>query len=425
MSAAHSFGGGVIGGVTAGSYSPVMRILHTADWHVGRLIRGRSRADEHRAVLAEIAAIAADERVDLVIVAGDLFDTAAPSAESERIVYAALLALAATGATVVVLAGNHDSDRRLQAVAPLLELGRVVTRPVFARPDQGGLVEVRARDGASTALVACLPFLSQRYVVRADELMSQDADRSSQQYAERVQRLLAALTTGFRHDTVNVVAAHAMVVGATIAGSERLAHTVFEYSISAAAFPVAAHYVALGHLHRPQRIAGPCPVHYSGSPLQLDFGEAGEDKSILIVDASPGRPARVTAVPLRAGRRLRVLHGTLGELRAVAGTTGADHLRVHLHEPLRVGLADDVRALFPCAVDVIVERSDDDPRAPGERPPNAERSPQELFAAYLDERGLADARLVDLFDELWTELADGLADGPADGRADAPPARLP
>ena len=102
-----------------------MRFLHTGDWHVGKALRGRSQADEHRAVLAEVAAVAEAEQVDAALVAGDLFDTAAPSAESEQIVYEALLALARTGAHVVVVSGNHDNERRLQAVAPLLELGRV------------------------------------------------------------------------------------------------------------------------------------------------------------------------------------------------------------------------------------------------------------------------------------------------------------
>ncbi|CAN5182678.1 exonuclease SbcCD subunit D [soil metagenome] len=380
-----------------------MKILHTADWHVGRLIRGRSRAAEHEAVLAEIAAIAASERVDLVIVAGYLFDTAAPSAESERIVYEALLALAATGAAVVVLAGNHDSDRRLQAVAPLLELGRVVTRPVFARPDEGGVVEVLSRDGTETALVACLPFLSQRHVVKAADLMDDDADRSAQRYSERAHRLVAALTAGFGPRTVNIVAAHCMVVGATVAGSERIAHTVFDYSVSATAFPASAHYVALGHLHRQQRLAGACPVYYSGSPLQLDFGEAGDDKGVLVVEAKPAAPATVTPVVLVGGRRLRVLRGTLDELTQLAGSTGDDHLRVHVHEPVRVGLADAVRDLFPDVVDVAVERPDGDTdgrRRPRRRPGQA---PNELFGAYLTEQGVDDERLVALFDELLAE----------------------
>ena len=102
-----------------------MKLLHTSDWHVGKAIRGASRADEHRDVLAEIAAVAEAESVDLVVVAGDLFDTSTPSPESEEIVYRALLALSRTGTTVAVIAGNHDNARRLRAVAPLLRLGDV------------------------------------------------------------------------------------------------------------------------------------------------------------------------------------------------------------------------------------------------------------------------------------------------------------
>jgi exonuclease SbcD len=98
-----------------------MRILHTADWHVGKTIRGLSRADEHRAVLDEIVGLATERSVDLVIVAGDLFDTASPTPEAEQIVYQALLGLRASGAQVVVIAGNHDNPNRLLAVAPLFD----------------------------------------------------------------------------------------------------------------------------------------------------------------------------------------------------------------------------------------------------------------------------------------------------------------
>jgi exonuclease SbcD len=384
-----------------------VKILHTGDWHVGRAIRGRSRAAEHEAVLAEIAALAGEHDVDLVLVAGDLFDTAAPAPESERIVYRALLDLAATGAAVVVVAGNHDSDRRLQAVEPLLSLGRVVTRPVFDR----GLIEIAGRDGAETALVAAVPFLSQRWVVRADDLLADGADPGAhgQQYAERMRRLVAALTEGFRPDTVNLVVAHCMVAGGALGGGERPAHTVFEYAVDPTAFPTSAHYVALGHLHRRQRVPGPCPAEYSGSPLQLDFGETANRPSVNIVDAAPGRPARVEAVELTAGRRLTTVAGTLDELRVVAEARvhGDDHLKVVVREPLRAGLADDVRALFPGCVDVTIER----PEAAGSTADGtaastrAGRTPRDLFAQYLDEQGVGDERVIRLFDELYEEAS--------------------
>lgn len=382
-----------------------MKFLHTSDWHVGRTIRGRSRAEEHVAVLAEIASIAEAEAVDAVLVVGDLFDVAAPTAESERIVFRALLDLAATGATVLVLAGNHDNARRLQAVAPLLELGSVITRPVFHKPEEGGLVEITSRDGTERAKVAVLPFLSQRYVVRAAELLELEAQDHGQMYDARVRELLASLCAGFEAGTVNLVAAHLTVSGGRLGGGERAAHTVFEYEVGAVSFPVEAQYVALGHLHRRQQVPGPGQIHYSGSPLQLDFGETRDIKSVTVVEASAGVPARVKDVELTAGRELRTLRGTLADLRAAAAEQGDAWLKVVVLEVPRVGLADEVRDLFPEAVDVVVER----PGAEEAETPRAQRqghSPSELFGHYLAEQGIRDPALEALFDDVLHQVEE-------------------
>jgi exonuclease SbcD len=378
-----------------------MRILHTSDWHVGKTIRGRSRADEHTAVLGEIAGIAAADAVDLVLVTGDLFDTAAPTAESERIVYRALLDLAATGATVIVLGGNHDNDRRLQAVEPVLDLGRIITRAMVAKADEGGVVEVQSPAG-ETALVAVVPFLSQRYVVRADELMRGEAATHITAYAERVRLIVEQLCRGFRDDTINLIAAHLFVDGAAMGGGERPAHTVLDYAVAGTAFPGSAHYVALGHLHRAQQVPSPAKAWYAGSPLQLDFGETNDEKCVLVVDAAPGKPARVERRPLAAGRRLRTVKGSLAELAGLEA--GDDYLRVVVREPARAGLGDDVRALFSEAVEVLVEA----PEAAGGAEAGAAgrrsgRSPHDLFADYLAERSIDDARVTRLFAELLEE----------------------
>jgi len=391
-----------------------MRFLHTGDWHVGKALRGRSRADEHRAVLAEVAAMAEAEQVDAVLVAGDLFDTAAPSAESEQIVYEALLALARTGAHVVVVSGNHDNERRLQAVAPLLELGRVTVAASFRRPADGGVIDVPSRDGAERARVALLPFLSQRWVVRADELMATAADQQAQAYGERMRLLIQALTAGFQADAVNVVIAHLFAMGGVLGGGEREAQTILDYAVSATAFPANAQYVALGHLHRSQVIAGPCPIRYAGSPLQLDFGETADRKSVLVAEAHPGRPVELREHPLTAGRRLRTLEGTLEEVLAQAGSTGDDYLRVRLREAPRVGLAEAVRERFADCVDVQVLR----PGPPGAATAHGSDSgagagvdghrgePAALFRQYLAAtRGEVDEALAGLFAELVEECA--------------------
>jgi DNA repair protein SbcD/Mre11 len=397
-----------------------MRILHTSDWHVGRTVRGRSRADEHRAVLAEIAGVAHDRDVDLILVAGDQFDTGAPSAESERIVYRALLDLADTGAHVVVLAGNHDNPRRWAAIRPLLELGNVHLADQIARPDAGGVLDLPTRDG-EVARVALVPLLSQRAVVSSDQLMHRDAAQHAGTYAERAARIIAALTADFGSDTVNLVVGHLTVAGASgpaLGGGERQAHTIFDYVVPPQAFPSTAHYVALGHLHLPHRVPGPAPLWYSGSPLHLDFGEADRGaKAVLVVEVTPTTPARVDQVPLASGRRMRTLRGSLDQVVAARDEVGDDLLRVVLDESPRAGLADEVRAALPEAVDVAVApREDDDGTTPTALDTAALRaSPAALFREYLDDVGVDDARVPALFDRLLDEVQEGETDRTDDG----------
>jgi exonuclease SbcD len=375
-----------------------VRILHTADWHVGKTLGGRSRAAEHQAVLAEIAAIARRERVELTLVAGDLFDSVSPGPEAERIVYGALLELGRQ-APVVVVPGNHDNEHRLAAIAPVLALAGIIVRSSVSAE----LVEVESHSG-ETARIAPLPWLSQRFVIKADQLMSRDADQLSGQFAERMRRVLAAITAGFHDEGVNLVIGHVTIAGGTLGGGERTAQTIFDYWVPPTAFPAAAHYVALGHLHRMQRMPAACPVQYSGSPLQLDFSDVEDSKHVLLVEASAGRPARVEPVELTSGRCLRTLSGSLAELAATAGTTGEDYLRVRVREPARAGLADEVRDLFSDnVVKILVEA---DPGHPSEASEERRRTmpARELFARYLSDRGVADDRMLGLFDRLYEEL---------------------
>lgn len=386
-----------------------MKLLHTSDWHVGRGIRGRSRADEHRAVLAEIVEITAEEQVDVVLVTGDAFDTATPTPEAEAIVYRALLDLADTGAHVVVLAGNHDNPRRWAALEPVLNRSTVHVAADVRPPDDGGVLDLQTASG-EVARIALVPFLSQRSVVKADQLMSRRADQHAARYAERARRVLQALTAGFGPDTVNIVAAHLTVASGqpVLGGGERAAHTIFDYLVPPTAFPASAQYVALGHLHQPHRIPGACPIWYCGSPLHLDFGEVERDhKAVLVVEAEPNLPATVRTVDLTRGRPLRTVRGPLAELESRVAELGDAHLRVVLTDPERAGLADEVRERFPTAVDVRIER--DDEAGDGEQAwelDDFHQSPADLFAQYLDEAQVTDPDLTALFAELLEQVAD-------------------
>jgi exonuclease SbcD len=210
------------------------------------------------------------------------------------------------------------------------------------------------------------------------------------------------LCAGATADEVNLLVGHLMVHGASPSGDEREAHTVMDYSVSAHAFPAGLSYVALGHLHRHQRVPAPAPVYYAGSPLQLDFGEVEQAKGVVVVEASPGLPARVQFRPLRSGRRLRVLRGSLAEVEALAADVADDdYVKVVLDEATRPGLADAARRLVPQAVDVIIDPARRPQQAP--RRVRAGRSHRELFVEYLRERDAFDERVVALFDELAEE----------------------
>lgn len=373
-----------------------MKLLHTSDWHVGKRLKGESRLEEHARVLAEIAGVAREEAVDVIVVAGDVYESAAPAPDAQAVALQALLHLRDTGAKVVVIAGNHDNPHQFEALRPVMAELDITMLGHPARPEAGGFLELTTRGGERVNL-AMLPFCSQRYIVRAAQLMTGDAAEYAGDYAERMRALLEVLTAGFSGDAVNVVVAHCMARGGRLGGGERDAQTVEPYWVSGTAFP-AAHYVALGHLHLTQEIPGGAPIWYCGSPIQVDFGEEGDAKHVLVIEATPTKPAKVRPVALESGVRLATAEGTLAELRELAAGFGDAYLRVVAHEPARAGLADEVRALFG---DRVVEvRLDSSATTTGERPRRTGRSAHDLFASYLAEQAYEDDRLVALFDRL-------------------------
>jgi DNA repair protein SbcD/Mre11 len=391
-----------------------VKILHTSDWHVGKVLKGRDRHEEHAAVLRSIVATARDEDVDVVLVAGDLFETAAPAAKAQGLVMRTLLALREDARQVVVIAGNHDNQALLDAVyRPVLgELGlHVLGTP--KRPDSGGLMTLRTRAGEMIN-VAALPFLSHRYAVRAAEVMLHQTAEHALDYARRVADIVALLGAGFTPEAVNVVMAHATLLGGRRGGGERDVQSTLDYELSASIFPVTAHYAALGHLHRQQEIPGPCPIFYSGSPLAIDFGEEANESVALVVTAAPGIRADVRPVPVTGGRRLRTLRGTLDEVIAEGEQAGDAYLRVVLAEPGRAGLGDLVREKLPDALEVML----DDEHRPrpgtrgGDRPSRAGRGPLQLFGDYLGEQNIEDPRIPRMFAELLDELTGAPDDSP-------------
>ncbi len=382
-----------------------MRFLHTADWHIGKTLRGRDRTDEYAAALDEVARVAIESKVDAILVGGDVFDSATPPVEAERLVYEFLARLVPERIPVLVIAGNHDHPRRLEALRHLLESLDIHVRAEVRSPSDGGVVTLPSRDGRESARVAVLPFVHERQVVDACRLMGPE-EEWYEEYSRRVGQMLQRLAAGFSADSVNVVLAHLLVSGARVGTGERPLHVVESYGVEPAQLPAGAQYVALGHLHRPQQVAERPPAFYSGSLIELDFGEREQEKRVILVEARPGAAARVESIPLSAGRRLRDVIGTLDELRARREELASALLRVTLRvkapEP---GLADEVRASLPGAVEITLdyERA---ALAPLQRR-DADMDPRELYREFCRQRlgREPDAELARLFAEVYEEAS--------------------
>ena len=294
-----------------------MRILHTSDWHLGRSLEGRSRLEEQVKFIDELCGIAEEEKVNLVLVAGDIFDTVNPSAAAEELYYEALDRLAAGGSrAVVVIAGNHDNPERLCAAAPLaLRYGITLfglpkeilsTTPFY--PDKvcrlaagQGWAKIRIPNLAETAVVAMLPYPSES---RLNEILTPSLDENEmrQEYSQRVKQLFAVLAANFQADTVNLGVSHLYVRGGVESESERPIQLGGAPTVEADVMPGEAQYMALGHLHRPQAVKGaPVLTRYSGSPLAYSFSETGYAKSVMLIEAFPGQAAVPKEILLSSG----------------------------------------------------------------------------------------------------------------------------
>ena len=380
-----------------------MRFLHTGDWHVGKTLRGRSRLDEQQQVITEILDIALRERVDCLLMAGDLFDSVAPPADAERLVFDCFAEIVKRGIDTVLIGGNHDHPKKLAALRALLDPLKIRIRPEPESAASGGIVEID-RNG-ERARVAVLPWVSERKLVTIADLMAPEDDWR-RIYSEDVACMASVLARGFSPETVNILMAHVYAAGAQTGASERSLHVTIPFALDAARFPSAAQYIALGHIHKPQRVmASPAHCEYSGSTLQLDFGEQGQTKRVVLIDCKAGAPAHVETIPLTQGRQLTEVQGTLDELRSSALFWMNDFLRVTLEvKSASPGLANEVRKLFPNAVEIRIRALETEPPPPPEA--GAVIAPADHFAQFhrATQESTAPVELMEAFARLYDEV---------------------
>ena len=319
-----------------------MRLLHTSDWHLGRSLHGTDLLAEQEAVLAQLAAVVLAERVDVVLVAGDVYDRAVPSADATDVLNRTLNRLVAAGATVVMTPGNHDSARRLNYGSGLFARAGVHVRAETPRLDEPVLLA----DEHGEVAVYGIPYLEPE--VARHELGLAEARGHEGVLRAAMDRVRADLF--LRPGARSVVLAHAFVGGAEPSESERDICVGGVDRVPEAVFD-GVDYVALGHLHRPQSLSS--RMRYSGSPLPYSFAEAGHGKQAWLVELGPGGLAGVRPVPLSLPRPLTVLTGELAGLLADPAHAGAEEHFVSVTLTDAVRPADPMRQLrrrFPHCV---------------------------------------------------------------------------
>ena len=294
-----------------------MRILHTSDWHIGRLLFGRKRHEEHEAFLEWLAALLERDRIDVCIVAGDVFDNTTPSNRSQALYYRFLRRATASGrCRVVVVAGNHDSPTFLDAPRDLLQgLGVHVMGAASASPADEVLVLNDQETGEACLVVLAIPYLRDRDIRVAQPGESlEDKERhlveGIRHHYRQVFQAAEAKRAALGRPVPMIATGHLFAAGSVTVEGDGVRNLYIGTlaQIHGDVFPLGLDYLALGHLHVPQSVGGSQTIRYSGSPLPMGFGEAGQQKCVLTIDLSSGRP-EVAVVPIPVFQSLETLRG--------------------------------------------------------------------------------------------------------------------
>lgn len=378
-----------------------MKILHTSDWHLGKRLAGKNRLDEQREVLSEIVGVVRSCGADVLLIAGDVFDTFVPPAEAEELFYSVLLDIAETAVPVAV-AGNHDDAQRLSApdglarACGILLLGGGRQEMCFSGNYGGKPTDIETGDGfaritrgGETLNLAYLEYPS------AAKLAELAGEKNYVDFvSEEADRRCACFTEG----GINMFMSHLFVTGAEgqlsdereLGGSKLLPLSALPLEKSV--------YTALGHIHKPFTVSKSGAVYYSGSVMQLSFDDAS-DKRALLIDTD-GKSLSVTSVPLTKGRRLARVKVSSEQEALAALDDNADKYVMLDYEsaiPLSGRAVSDFRKReCYCGVNVIPVRGEEKSAAQARRG----KSDGQLFEMFYAEKcggKKPDGRLTELF----------------------------
>lgn len=336
--------------VSKDSYNIMIRILHTADWHLGQTFFGYDRTEEHETFLNWLAEEIRQKEIDALIIAGDVFDVSNPSAASQSMYYRFIYRVTAENPylQIVIVAGNHDSAARLEAPLPLLQAMRTEVRGVVRKLEGGEIdydhltIELKNRSGEIELLCMAVPFLRQGDYPAVNTEGNSYAEGVRELYAQLLQRLWKR-----RKENQAILAiGHLQATGSEIAERDYSERTVIGglECVSPEAFSEKIAYTALGHIHKAQRVSGRENVRYAGSPIPMSFAEKHYHHGVVMVTFDDGCALEITrlecpksislvSVPSGEPALPEVVLGALKELPEVEGAAPYLEVKVLLEEP--------------------------------------------------------------------------------------------
>ncbi len=373
-----------------------MKLMHLSDLHLGKTLCGYSLLDDQRYILDRILEITQAQKPDAVLIAGDVFDRSAPSAETVALMDDFLTRLSALGSPILMIAGNHDSPERIAYGGRIMERSSIFMSPVY----DGTIKSVTLTDAHGKVCFWLMPFLHP-----ADVRQFYPETKPNVNDALRTVIDTMELDPSVRH----VLLAHQFVTGASLSGSEEVYCGTAE-QVSAEVFAPFM-YTALGHLHNPMNVGSP-RVRYCGTPLKYSASEAGSSKSVTFAELGEiGTEPVITEIPLVPLRDMKKLHGSFEEL--ICGTDD-NFVQVLLTDETDVPDAmAKLRMHYPYILGMDYDRKRPDDMAELELlQQEPDKDPEELFAAFFEQvQGVAmrpqQAQIIhDLVEALWKKEAN-------------------
>ncbi len=389
-----------------------MRILHTADWHLGKSLDGQSRLQEQELFLQDFIRMAEEEQADVIVITGDIYDSVNPPAKAETLFYDTLKKLSPNGERLIlVIAGNHDNPERLVAAGPLAMEHGIVMAGLPGTVALTGMygkhrimesgagyikAEVTCADGTLQCLVAVLvPYPSEKRLAEVIYTDGEDDKAAAADYGARMDQMFRMLEVHFEEDCVNLMCAHLFAMGSISSGSERSLSLGNSYLIDGAIFPKKADYIALGHIHKPQKVPNTNGrARYAGAPLHYHKAETAYDNVCLLVELHPGQSEpeiRTLQIPVYKPIEIWHCDGIEEALKKCEEHSEEDsyvYLEIETDRYIREDemkamkqLKQDILEIKPMIKVAAGERS--------ERKPLAEQSMEELFCDfYRQEKGM-------------------------------------